>query len=1107
MTTALLAAATMVFAAPASPDDVRLLRYPTVHGDTVVFSYAGDLWKCALNGGDATRLTTYAAAEVLPRISPDGKTIAFMGAYDGASEVYTMPIGGGEPVRVTYTPDTDTLVGWTPDGKLMVANGEDNSSFTDRLWIYGPTGGIPKETSITEIATGSMSPDGSTVAYNRNSSYGFNWRRYRGGTQGVVSFYNLTSNEYSEIPHARENNWMPIYVGTDVYYLSDKNLGTVNLYKFDTKSKKSTQLTSFNDADMRFPNTDGKTIVYERDGVLYAYDIASKKTSRVTPHIVNDGSSYRPMVRKLGAFTESISLSPNAKRVVLAARGEVFTVPAKDGDTRNLTQSTDSREKEARWSPDGQTIAYLSDASGEFEIYSEPQKGGKAEQLTKGGQYRIDSFDYSPDGKKISFTTSDRSLYLLDLATKKVTKVYQAQEGGVTYDWAPDSSYIAYVRLNPNLAGSVVLYRVRDGQTHDVTRGLFNDSNVTFDMGGKYLYIVSSRTLTPMPTGFEFGLEFGPTQRVYAIPLTKDITNPFGAKSDDEADAKGSPAGPSTSNDDEEEEFTARTSVNLADAELTVSQPGAAPAGAEKKDEPKPADKKEEKKEEPKELKIDFDGMEDRMIALPWEASGFQGIIGINNGVLVVDGGMLKKFDFGSKQSFDILAGFSALTFNKARDKFAYMAGPGFVGILPVSAGIQLGQGRVNLDGVEAMWDAKKEWRQIFYESWRYMRDHFYDPNFVGIDWEAKKKQYEAYLPYVQHRNDLNYILGLMIGELGTGHAYVGGGEVMSTRPPVPVGMLGADYAITSGAVQLKRIYRGEGYEAGSRGPLCEPGMNLKQGDYLLEIDGHKLDGSRHPNEFLVGKVGKTISVRVNSKPSMEGSREILVRPIASDAGLRYADWVETNRKKVEQLSNGRIGYMHVPNTSEEGMIGFAKGFYTQFDKEAMLVDERFNGGGMIPTYFYDKIMRKYVAFFRQRNGMDIGFPVETMDGPWAMLINEYAGSGGDMFPWLFRKHKVGPLIGKRTWGGLVGLTGSAPLIDGGFLSAPEFGIYDQETGEWIAENKGIDPDIEVDARPDLIAKGQDPQLEAGVKYLLDQLAKRKPIRKRPNYPVHNPGK
>ena len=1069
----------------------------------MVFAYAGDLWKCTLDGGLATRLTSFPGTEMAPRLSPDGKWIAFMAQYDGANNMYVMPVEGGEPKRISYGAQEGPGGGWTPDGKVMVTDWDQNifpGRPVDGLWLIDPKGGLPQPTPLKEFTIGSMAPDGKTVAYNKSDSFGFNWRRYRGGTQGKVSIYDMATNTYSEIPAKRENNWHPMITGDMIYYVSDRDNQTVNLFSYSRSSKKITKLTEFNDADIRFPSTDGKTIVFERNGILSAYDIATKKLTSIQPKVVSDGSATRPRLRKLMNNLSNLALSPSGKRLIIEARGELFSVPARNGDTRNMTNTQGVREKMPDWSNDGQTIAYVSDATGEWEIYTMPQRGGKPTQITSGGKYiQINGLRFSPDSKKISFTTHDHRILIADLDTKKVTQVAMLKEGGEqSYDWSPDSTYIVYTEILPSLSNRLVLYRVRDGKTTPITDGFFNENFPSFDLNGKYLYFVSNRNWEPAPNQFGLGVAITNGVRVYALPLTKDLPNPFQSPNDEEPEKKKD-SKPSMSSDEEDFMTLASLSLNgLQDAKKE-----------EKKDETKLVDKKQdEKKEEPKDLKIDFDGMADRLIALPHPGAPFWAVIGINNGVLAFGPGGFIRFDFDSKQPTPILGGFSALALNADRTRMAFGLGPQ-VFITPVAPQQAPGQGRVNTDAVEAVVDPKAEWKQIFNEAWRYYRDRFYDPNMVGQDWNAIKKQYEAYLPYVKSRGDLNYVMGMMIGETGTGHSYVGGGDNWAQIPTNPVATLGADYAFENGKVKIAKIYVGEGYESGNRGPLSEPGMNIKEGEYLLEIDGQAVGGDVPPQKLLQGKAGRAVILTINSKPSLDGSRKVTVRPIGFDGNIRYDDWVRDNRKKVEKLSGGKIGYLHIPNTSEEGMIGFAKGWFSQSDKQAMILDERYNGGGNIPTYFFDVINRPVQSRMRQRYGMDVSFPVAQIEGPLAMLVNEYAGSGGDMLPWLFKENKAGLLIGTRTWGGLVGIAGSAPLVDGGFFTAPEFGLFDANKGVWIAENTGVDPDIEVFNNPDNTMNGRDPQLEKAVEHLLNEIKKgaRKPSTKRPDFPNHKKGK
>ncbi len=1027
-----------------SATEMRLLRQPTVYGDSVVFSYGGDLWKTSLTGGIAERLTSFSGIESLPRFSPDGKWISFAGMYDGGMGIYAIPSEGGQPKRVTYSGEGEAPIAWTPDGKIMYRSARGSiGGHAARLWKVGIDGGFPVETPVAEFATGTSSPDGQSVAYNRNNSYTFNWRRYRGGTQGVVSIYNMAKNTYEELPHKRENSWHPMWVGDSIYFVSDETENTVNLYRYDLKSKSKKKLTNFNDFDIKNPSTDGKTIVFERNAILYAYDIASGKISPIQPRVVGDIIPERAAVRNVAGQIQGLDISPSGVRVAIEARGEVFTAPAKNGEIRNLTMSPASRERTPIWSPDGQTIAYMSDATGEYEIYTKSQKGGEATQLTTGGKYKYTNLLWSPDSKMIAFTTVDLKFGYLDVTTKKITEVLTSDYPITGFDWSPQSDWIVYSVLRANSNSGVSLYNVKTGKTTQVSSGSYDDLSPTFDLNGKYLYFVSRRSFNPAPGTFEYTFSFDRGQRVYALTLQKDTTNPFTMASDDEPEKK------------------------------TDGKPGSAPSGEKKS-----------------ELKIDLDGLESRAFALPWGDGDYGFAVGGNNGCYTFTGGTLKYFDFNSKQSMDIISGTGSMAFNASRNKIAYIGPGGIVGIIDAKPGNQIGTGRVNTSRLMATVDPKAEWKQIFWEAWRYERDRFYDKNFLGMDWNAIGKSYAAMLPYVAHRNDLNYVIGLMIGELGTSHSYNGGGDLGLPQGLVPVGKLGADFELVGGKVRIKRIYRDDSFDLGVQGPLTEPGMRVSEGNYLLAVDGNEVGPNHDPYEFLNGKVGMAVELLVNDKPSRDGAWTITVKPLPDETNLRYATWTEDMRNMVDRLSNGRLGYAHVPNTSEEGWIGLAKGFYRDSGKEGFIVDERYNGGGNIPDVMVFQLNRRIHSYFTQRNGAEYHFPVAAQDVPKVMLVNQYAGSGGDMFPWLFKKFGLGPLIGKRTWGGLVGINGGAPLVDGGYVTAPEFAIYDHEKGEWIAENEGISPDIDVDLRPDMLAQGRDLQIEKAVEVLLKEIQK-----------------
>lgn len=1081
MTSALITLLALQGAA-AEPTDVRLLRFPAVHGETVVFTYANDLWVTKLDGGIARRLTSHPGSEARAKISPDGKWVGFTATYDGNPDIYVMPVEGGEPQRLTFEPEPDLMAGWTPDGRLAYTSSAGN--FTprqERLWTVRPTGGLPQRTVLDEVAELSYSPDGKQLAYQRADSNFFNWRRYRGGTQGRISFFEFATNRYWSIPAKDEQNYHPMWVGNSVFFTSDRNLGTLNLYRYDVDSKRITQLTRFNDSDIRMPNTDGKTIVYERDGYLWAYDIASGNVKKVEPRILGDRVTARPYWRRLDAQITGMTLSPSANRVAVEARGELFSLPARSGETRNFTQSSASRERWPRWSPDGQTIAYASDATGNYEIYIQPQRGGDATKLTD-AKLPINNLNWAPNSKMIAFTTEGNEVYTLDVATKKLTRVFKARFGVGPFDWSPDSKWIAYSDQRPNGLGMIHLYEVATGKTTAIGSGMYDDSNPVFDQNGRFLYFTSFRTFNPSFGAFEFSLKVEDGTRMYVLPLQKGAANPLLAPGDEEPEAPPAPpAGGPPAGAPPAGAPPAGARPGGAGGPGAPGGPGAGrPAG------PPPAP----------EVKIDFDGIGNRALPLPQPAGNYALIAGMNNGVLFWSGGNLTQFDLNSRQPIPIAQGVPpSIVLNANRTKMAYYLG-GVLGIVDVRPGFQLGQGRVETAGVEAMVVPRDEWRQIYWEAWRFLRDNFYDPQMLGLDWKRIGDHYAQFLPHVAHRSDLNYVLGLMVGELGTGHSYVSGGDMGPMPAPVPVGALGADYEVVGDNVRFLRIYRGFNYDEGARGPLGEPGVDVRDGDFLLAIDGRPVNAGVHPNSLLTNKVGRTVILTVNDKPTREGARTVRVRPIGNEAELRYETFVDDNRRWVAEKSGGRIGYMHVPDTATSGAIGLLRGFYSQTDKEAMVVDERWNGGGFIQPWFVDTLSRRIRAGIQQRNAATTE-DAPAIEGPMVLLINQYAGSGGDFFPWIFRQQGRGKLIGMRTWGGLVGISGGAPLIDGGSVTAPEFGLFDRETGQWIAENTGVAPDIEVDRRPDLIAQGRDPQLEKAVEVLLEELKRnpRKPVK------------
>lgn len=1040
---ALLAAHAMSQESTVEP---RLMRLPSIHGDTIVFTYAGDLWVTHLQGGIARRLTSSPGFETYPQISPDGKTVAFTGQYDGSTNIYTIPIEGGQPKRLTYG-TSDICLGWTPDGSRIAYDAPDGAvnGRQRRLWYVDPAGGLPQATKIYEIGSLSFFPDGKTIAYNRQISFNFNWRHYRGGSEGKISFYNFPDNKYWELPSHREQSDFPMVVGRYVYYTSDRTHGVFNLWRYDMNTKQDRQLTNYADADVRTPSTDGKTIVFEQDGLLYAYDIATGQAHHVETRIYSEDLLARPYLRNVASDITSLDISPTGVRLVLEARGNLFSVPAKHGDTRNMTELSGARARYPSWSPDGKTIAYATDQTGNYEIYTMPQLGGKPTQLTSDTQGTIEGLSWSPTGKYILFQKSDHTVWFLDVATKKLTKVVGDEEIH-SVDWSPDERWIAYVGGGGTSLARLYLYEVATGKTSAVDNGQFEDDTAAFDQNGKYLYLVSSRTFNPTYGQFEFSLKIENSQRVYVIPLAKDSPDP----------------------------------LEVADEEEPTQATGAPPAKTAKPEPSKP------------ETKVDLDGIESRIVPLPMPAGAYSIPFAGKDAVFYTSGGVLYEFDWESRTPEPILVGaLGSLATNPSRTKIAYELA-GVVGVVDVHPGNKAGDGKVDTSGMEEIIDPRKEWRQMYWEAWRHERDYFYDPTMRGLNWKAIGDHYAEYLRWVNDRNDLNYVIGLLIGQLGTSHSYVFGGDMGPTPKPIPIGLLGADYEAEGNNLRFSKIFRGHNYSESDRGPLAEPGVVVHEGDYLLAIDDKPVDAHTNPAALLLDKVNRYVTLTVNSTPSLTGARKIRVKPIANETDIRYDAFVDAEAKYVGEISHGKIGYMHIRDTAAMGARDFVAGFYSQTGKDALVVDERWNSGGYVQPWFVDTLGRKMYAYAKPRD-----LPPQPIEpaivGPKAMLINGYAGSGGDFFPYMFRFAKLGPLVGERTWGGLVGINENPVLVDGGVVTAPAFAIFDPENGEIIAENHGIDPDIVVDDRPDLVAEGKDPQLEAAVKYLMEELQKHPP--------------
>jgi len=1078
--------------APEGP--TRLLRFADISKDKVVFAYAGDLWISSREGGAARRLTSHVGDELFPKFSPDGKWIAFTGEYDGNPDVYLISADGGEPKRLTFHPSNDIVLGWTPDGKNILFRSDRFSAPPNRftkLFLVSPQGGPAKPLPVPRGDLTTFSPDGSRIAYIETAQEFHTWKRYRGGWSLPIAIYDLKKNTYEELPKSTGMDMFPMWHDNAIYFISDRD-GVMNLYSYDLGSKQTKKLTDYKEYDIKWPSLGPDAIVYENGGVLYEYDLGSGK-SRNLPIVVRaEDIEARPEFKTVAQNIGSFALSPSAARAVIEARGNVFTVPAEHGSIRTLTTDHSSiHELNPAWSPDGKSIAYLSDKSGEYELYTRPQMGGEETRITTGGGvYRFGPM-WSPDSKKLLYWDKLHKLWYVSVEDKKPILVDTADYADITDgSWSPDSLWLAYSKTHRRGSNDVFLYSLGTKKISQLSAGFYNETNPVFDANGKYLYFISTRYFFPSIGQLDQRFNYYATDGVFALTLKADEQSPFKPQSDEEKPA-------------EEKKDEKKDDKKSGDAK---------PAG-QKSDE-----QKEEKKEEAaKPIQIDLDGLGSRIAPVPIEPGILTGLAARKDKFFYIatpqearqfgrndpsPKNVLHVYDVDKREDKVLLEGIDGYDVDKEGKKVIYKAGPVY-GIVEATPGkAKVGEGKLNLSGLQVKVDPREEWRQIFREAWRIERDFYWDPEMTGHDWKKIGARYEALLPWVAHRSDLNYLIGEMISELSTSHTYVGGGD-QPQKPRVSVGMLGADFEPDGGYYRITKIYPGENWNDATRSPLTEPGLKVKAGDYLISVDGQEARANQDVYSYFQDLAGKLVSLKINNKPGSDGAWEITVKPAGNEAGMRYLDWIAANRRKVEEATGGRIGYMHVPDTTIPGIIAFDKQFTAQLDKDGIIVDERDNSGGQIPDFYTEKLKRQLLALVAPRDTKDIPWPPVGIFGPKVMIVNELAGSGGDAFPWFFHREKIGPIVGTRTWGGLVGIGNVQPLRDGGFVTAPGFGFWSTDNGgEWIVENHGVDPDYPVPQRPDLVVSGHDPQLEKAIDLAKEALKSYKGIPARPKYPV-----
>ena len=1116
----------------------RLLRFPDVASDKIVFSYGGDLWLVGREGGVARRITSHPGQELFGKFSPDGKWLAFTAQYDGNYNVYITPSEGGEPKQLTFHPGAglirermgveNEVITWTNDSKHIVylTRRDTFNDWFGRLYSVSVEGGVSEPLPLDKGGLTSYSPDGSKIAYNRIFRNFRTWKRYQGGMAQDISIYDFNTHALQQVPHEDWTDTFPMWHGDTIYFDSDRGPEhRLNLYSYNVSSKEIKQLTHFTDFDVNWPSLGPDAIVFENGGYLYLFELSTQKSRKLTIYLPGDRDLARKRWANVSKLVTAYDISPDGKRAVLTARGDVFTVPAKEGSIRNLTRTPGIREKYATWSPDGRWVAYVSDRTGEDELYMVPQDGMGAEvRITSDGTMFRFPPTWSPDSKKLVFADKSTRLFYVDVAQKKPVQIAQGEYGDINdYNWSPDSQWVTYAKPSENRNYVVYLYSLSTGKSTPVTTDASNSAAPDFDPEGKYLYFISNRDYNEVLGVYDFEFANPKAARVYIATLRADLPSPFPVLSDEVMPAKSpdvlvAPV-PGTPPPTEKPQQTPKAKPS----ETTPAHADEAKAKAESAAEPEPG-----KRAALQNFRIDLEGIQNRIVALPMPPGNLQNLAAAKNLVLYLvapvqglsgnlpgESYSLHTYDLKERKDYVLLTGTDGFALSFDGRKLLYAApkegaggdegggGPHTYGIIdlkvpsddgpsggPPSAKplANVGDGTLKLDDMRMELDPPAEWTEIFNEVWRQQRDYFFEPSMNGVNWQQQRDKYAPLLPYVADRLSLTYVLGELIGELSNSHTYVGGGDYPELST-VNLGLLGADLAADkeSGFYRIVKIYPGENWNPALRSPLTEPGVLVKEGEYLLAVNGRPLRVPQNPEELFVNTVNQAVTLSLNSKPSLEGSRNVVVRPIPSEFSLHELNWIETNRRKVDKLSGGRIGYVYLPNMGAEGLNEFVKQYFPQIRKEGMVFDVRYNGGGFVDQIIFERLRRVLAGMEVGRNwGIDTE-PPNVFNGYMACVTNHYAASDGDFFSYFFKVYKLGPLIGERTWGGVRGIRGEIPLIDGGYITRPEFSLYGLDS-KWIIENRGVEPDIVIDNPPGKVMAGQDPQLEKAVDLVMQQI-------------------
>ncbi len=1086
-----------------------LVQTPTLSKAEIVFAYGGYLWSVAREGGNARQLTT-GGHEAGPQFSPDGEWIAFTGEYDGNVDAFVMPAQGGEPKRLTWHPGADSVVGWTRDSKrVLFRSGRTAYADFDRLYTVDAQGGVPEVLPMWRGEGGWYSPDGTRLAYVPNLKWQESWKRYRGGQTTPVYIVTLSDLSLEKLPRENSNDFAPVWIGDTVYFLSDRN-GPVTLFAYDIKTKSVKQAVENKGLDIKSLSAGPDALVYEQFGGIYIYDPQKGEARKVELHIAGDLPATRPHFEKLADKISNAAISPSGTRAVFEARGEIYTVPADKGNVRNLTRTPAVAERDPSWSPDGKSVAFFSDESGEYALHVVDQTGlGTVKKIDLG---KPPSYFYSPtwspDSKKIAFTDKRLNLWYVDVEKPTVapvkvnTDLYDAWGVLMTPTWSPDSKWITFTKFLPNHMRAVYVHSLESGKSSQITDGLSDARYPVFDKGGKVLYFAASTDLGLALTWLDLsGFQRPVSRNVYGVVLKKGDANPIEPQSDDEK-AEGAKA-------EEKSKDTDKKDGKEKDKDKKKSE---ADKGKGKDD-----DKgKDEKKEEPVAVTIDLENIGQRIVAMPIKAANYVSLDVGKAGTLFVTEipdvpplnaptvSAVSKFDLTTRKTEPFLSGVSGFAVSANGEKVLYHMGEGPTWFIAATgAAPKPGEGALKLDDMEVKVDPRAEWNQMYHEVWRIERDFLYDPHFHGLDLAAAEKKYAPYLKGAGGRADLNHLFVEMLGEITIGHMFIFGGDVPKV-PEVKSGLLGADYKMENGRYRFTKIFNGENWNPELRAPLTQPGVDVKVGDYLLEVNGADV---RPPNDvysYFENTAGKQIRIKVGPNADGKDARDVTVVPVADESPLRTRAWEEDNRRKVDELSGGRVAYVHVPDTANGGFLNFNRFYFAQTDKQAAVIDERYNHGGAIADYIIDLLERPLRNCATTREGEKWCSPLAQIYGPKTMVINEMSGSGGDALPWMFRQDKIGPLVGTRTWGGLVGIGGYPSLLDGGGVTAPRAAIYGLH-GEWEVENHGIAPDIEVENDPASVAAGHDAQLEKAVQVTLEALKKNPVvIPEHPPYPNYH---